>query len=123
MDEQDRYRQGRYLRTHVLGQAHVETAESGATALNHALQDLTTRYGWGESWSRQDLDLRTRSLVTVAMLVALGRPDELRVHLRGALRNGASREEIGAVILHAAVYCGLPAAHSAARVAEEVLRV
>lgn len=122
MDERERYRRGRDLRTKVLGRAHVERAESGATDLNHALQDLTTRYGWGESWSRSDLDLRTRSLVTVAMLVALDRPEELGIHTRGALSNGASRGEVAAVILHAAVYCGLPAAHSAARVVEEVLQ-
>jgi alkylhydroperoxidase/carboxymuconolactone decarboxylase family protein YurZ len=123
MDERERYRQGRELRTHVLGQEHVATAESGRNALNRALQELTTRWGWGESWSRTDLDLRTRSLVTVAMLIALGRPEELRIHMRGAVKNGASREEIDGVVLHAAVYCGLPAAHAAARVADEVFRV
>jgi 4-carboxymuconolactone decarboxylase len=121
MDENDRHRQGRKLRAAVLGAAHVERAESNATPLNRALQDLTTRYGWGESWSRPGLDLATRSLVTVGMLVALGRPEELRIHLRGALQNGATRAQIEEIVLHAAVYCGLPAAHAAARVAEEIL--
>ena len=121
MNENDRHRQGRELRVAVLGAPHVERAESLDTPLNRALQDLTTRYGWGESWSRPSLDLSTRSLVTVAMLIALGRPEELCVHLRGALRNGASREQIEAVVLHAAIYCGLPAAHAAARLAEKVL--
>ena len=122
MDDRDRFRQGRQLRRAVLGDAHVDRAESVDTSLNRALQDLTTRYGWGEVWSRPGLDRRARSLMTLGMLIALNRGEELRVHLLGALNNGVSRDEIGEAILHSALYCGLPAAHGAAHIAEEVFR-
>jgi alkylhydroperoxidase/carboxymuconolactone decarboxylase family protein YurZ len=91
------------------------------TPLTEPLQDLITRYAWGEVWSRSGLPRATRSLVTVAMLVALNRPEELRLHLRGALRNGATPEQLREVLLHAAVYCGVPAAVGAFRIAAEVL--
>ena len=85
-------------------------------------QDLITRYAWGEIWSRPGLDRRTRSCITVAMTVALNRPEELKLHLRGALRNGVTVDELREVLLQTAVYCGIPAANAAFRVAEDVFR-
>src|SRR3982074_1685277 len=85
------------------------------------VQDLLARYAWGEIWTRPGLDLRTRSCITVAMLVALNRPEELALHVRGALNNGVTPEELREVLLQSAVYCGVPAANSAFKVAAEVL--
>ena len=121
MNERERHRRGLAVRRAVLGDAHVERAAQGTSALERAFQDLVTRYAWGEIWTRPGLPRRTRSLVTLGMLVALGRFDELRFHLRAALTNGATRAEIIEVLLQAAVYCGVPAAHSAIQVAAEVL--
>ena len=121
MDERERHRHGMKVRREVLGDQHVAGAVRKTNEFNAELQDLITRYAWGELWTRPGLPRRERSLVTLAMLVALGRHDELRFHLNAALRNGATRDEIKEVLLHAAVYCGVPAAHSAFRVAEETL--
>jgi 4-carboxymuconolactone decarboxylase len=109
------------VRRAVLGDAHVDLAVASTTPLTEAFQDLITRYAWGEVWSRPGLDRRTRSAITVAMLVAVGRHEELAVHLRGALTNGLTREEITEILLQSAVYCGVPAANHAFRVANEVL--
>jgi len=109
------------VRRRVLGDAHVDRAEAARTAFTDEFQDLLTRYAWGEIWSRPGLDLRTRSCITVAMLVALNRPEELVLHLRGALNNGVTRDELREVLLQSAVYCGIPAGNSAFRVASEVL--
>ena len=92
-----------------------------ATPLTKEFQDLITRYAWGEIWARPGLDRRTRSCITVAMTVALNRPDELALHLRGALRNGVTVTELREVLLQTVVYCGIPAAHTAFKVAQEVL--
>jgi 4-carboxymuconolactone decarboxylase len=105
----------------VLGDAYVDRAQSTATPFTNDFQDLMTRYAWGEIWSRPGLDRRTRSCITVAMTVALNRPDELALHLRGALRNGVTVAELREVLLQTAVYCGIPAAHTAFKVAQEVL--
>lgn len=121
MDERERYLRGLEVRRSVLGDAHVDRALSRRTELDEEFQDLLTRYAWGEIWTRPGLPRATRSLLTVGMLVALGREEELRMHLAAALRNGVSREEIREVLLHAAVYCGLPAANGAFRIAAEVL--
>lgn len=118
-DEQRR--RGEKVRREVLGDAHVERAAAAATPLTAEFQDLLTRYAWGEIWTRPGLDRRTRSCVTIAMLVALGRHEELALHLRGALNNGLTRDEIKEVLLQTAVYCGVPAANSAFKVAAEVL--
>jgi 4-carboxymuconolactone decarboxylase len=109
------------VRRAVLGDAHVDRADTSRTELTADFQDLLTRYAWGEIWSRPGLDRRIRSCITVAMLVALNREEELAIHLRGALNNGVSRGEIKEVLLQTAVYCGIPAANTAFRVAAAVL--
>ncbi len=112
---------GKRLRTAVLGEGHVARAEAETTAFSSDFQDLLTRYAWGEIWSRPGLDRRTRSCITVAMLVALNRPDELAMHLRAALDGGVTRDELKEVLLQTAIYCGLPAANEAFRVARDVI--
>ena len=121
MDENERYERGLAVRRAVLGDAHVEAALARGTALTHDFQDLLTRYAWGEVWDRPGLPRHTRSLLTIAMLVALNRPEELRLHIRAARNNGVTPDEIKEVLLHAAVYCGLPAANAAFRLAAEEL--
>src|SRR5207248_3076210 len=110
------------IRREVLGDDHVDRAQASSTPLTRDFQDLITRYAWGEIWSRPGLDRRTRSCITVAMTVALNRPEELALHLRGALRNGVTVDELREVLLQTAVYCGIPAANAAFRVAEDVFR-
>jgi 4-carboxymuconolactone decarboxylase len=117
----DLYQRGEQARREVLGDEHVDRSQANRTPLTAEFQDLITRYAWGEMWTRPGLDRRTRSCVTVAMLIALNRPEELALHLRGALRNGVTRDELKEILLHAAVYCGVPAANSAFRLASEVL--
>jgi 4-carboxymuconolactone decarboxylase len=112
---------GMRVRREVLGDDYVDGAVASSTPFTEAFQDLVTRYAWGEVWTRPGLDRRTRSAITLAMLVALNRPDELALHVRGALRNGLSGEEIGEVLLQTAVYCGVPAARTAFEVASRVL--
>ena len=121
MDERERYERGLAVRRAVLGDAHVEAALARRTMLTQEFRDLLTRYAWGEIWDRPGLPRRTRSLLTIAMLVALNRPDELRLHLRAARNNGVTPDEIKEVLLHAAVYCGLPAANAAFHLAAEEL--
>ena len=112
---------GDRVRRRVLGDDHVDRARAAQDAVTTGFQDLVTRLAWGEIWTRPGLDARTRSCVTVAMLVAIGRFDELELHLRGALRNGVSRDELVEVLLQSAVYCGFPAANRAFDVARRVL--
>lgn len=109
------------VRREVLGDEHVDRAIANRTAFTSEFQDFLTRYAWGEVWTRPGLDRRTRSCITVAMLVALNRPEELTLHLRGALRNGVTVGELREVLLQSGVYCGIPAANSAFRIAREVL--
>jgi 3-oxoadipate enol-lactonase/4-carboxymuconolactone decarboxylase len=113
---------GMAVRREVLGDAHVDRAVAATTPFTAPFQDLITRYAWGEVWSRPGLDRRTRSAVTLAMLVALRSEEELAMHVRAALRNGLRPEEIGEVLLHAAVYAGVPAANAAFAIAQRVLR-
>ena len=120
MDERERYAQGMTVRRAVLGDAHVDRAEHSRNAFNDALQDLITRYAWGEIWSRPGLARETRSLITVALMVALNRPEELRLHLRAALHAGVTRDQVRELLLHTAIYCGVPAANSAFHAAEEI---
>jgi 4-carboxymuconolactone decarboxylase len=120
VDERRRAKRGLAVRRAVLGDEHVERALRGRTRFDREFQDLLTRHAWGEIWTRPGLPRRTRSLVTLAALVALGREHELRLHLRAALRNGVPRAEIKEVLLQMAVYCGLPAANDAFRLAAEV---
>ena len=121
MDERQRHELGMAVRRAVLGAAHVDRATARADALDAEFQDFLTRYAWGEVWSRPGLPRHTRSLLTLAMLVALNRPDEFRMHVRAAVANGATRQEIAEVLLQAAVYCGLPAANAAFHLAKEEL--
>src|SRR5580704_14536058 len=104
----------------VLGDAHVDATLKNRIEFTDAFQDLLTRYAWGEIWSRPGLPRKTRSLLTLAMMVALNRPEELRMHLRAALNIGVTREQIEEVLLQTAIYCGLPAANSAFHIALEV---
>jgi 4-carboxymuconolactone decarboxylase len=120
MDERERFEAGMKIRREVLGDAHVDAAIAKRNAFSEAFQELITRYAWGEVWTRPGLPRQTRSLITVAMLVALNREEELRLHLRAALRNGATQEEIRETLLQSAIYCGVPAANSAFRIAHEI---
>ncbi len=120
MDDRDRYEKGMSVRRAVLGDAHVDRALKNKNDFNQDFQDLITRYAWGEVWTRPGLPRHTRSLLTLAMMVALNRSDELRMHLRAAFNNGVNRDEIKEVLLQTAIYCGVPAANSAFHVAEEV---
>jgi 4-carboxymuconolactone decarboxylase len=121
MSDEDPYQRGMKVRREVLGDEHVDRAQATTTPLTKDFQELITRYAWGEIWARPGLDRRTRSCITIAMTVALNRPDELAIHLRAALRNGVTVGELREILLQTAVYCGVPAAHMAFKVAEEVL--
>ena len=120
MDERKRYDEGMKTRRAVLGDAHVERTLKARTKFNEPFQDLITRYAWGEIRSRPGLPKKTRSLLTLGMLVALNRNEEFRMHVKAALSIGVSKEEIQELLLQAAVYCGLPAANSAFHAAEEI---
>jgi 4-carboxymuconolactone decarboxylase len=121
MDERERYRRGLAVRREVLGDEHVDRALGARSELDADFQDLITRYAWGEVWARPGIPRKTRSLLTLALLVALGRDDELRMHLRAARRIGVTRETIAEVLLQTAIYCGVPAANAALHLAAEVL--
>jgi 4-carboxymuconolactone decarboxylase len=120
MDERERYSSGMKVRRAVLGDAYVEKAQTTKTPFSEPFQDLITRYAWGEIWTRPGLPRNTRSLLTLAMMVALNRNDEFRMHVRAAANNNVTREEIQEVLLQAAVYCGVPAANAAFHIAQEV---
>ena len=117
----ERFEVGLETRRAVLGAEYVDAALERATPFARPLQELVTEYCWGAVWSRPGLDRRTRSLINLAMLTALNRPHELGAHVRGALNNGCTEDEIREVLLQTAVYCGLPAALDSFRVAEKVL--
>ena len=117
----DSHERGLEARRAVLGDEHVDRAVAGTTEFTAEFQDLITRYAWGEIWTRPGLDRRTRSCITLTALVAGGHQHELALHVRAALRNGLSPDEIKEVLLQAAVYCGVPAANSAFAIAQEVL--
>jgi len=120
MDDRKRYDEGMKTRRAVLGDAHVDRSLKNRNKFNEPFQDLITRYAWGEVWSRPGLPRKTRSLLTLSMLVALNRNEEFRMHLKAALSIGVTRDEIQEVLLQAAVYCGVPAANSAFRAADEI---
>jgi 4-carboxymuconolactone decarboxylase len=113
--------EGMRVRREVLGDEHVDAAVARTTDFTRDFQDLITRYAWGEIWARPGLDRKTRSCMTLIALVALGRDDELAMHVRAALRNGLTPDEIKEVLLHSAIYCGVPAANSAFAIAQKVL--
>jgi 4-carboxymuconolactone decarboxylase len=119
--EDSAYDRGMRIRREVLGDEYVDAAAGRTTEFTADFQDFITRYAWGEIWARPGLDRRTRSCITLTALVALGRLDELELHLRAAIRNGLTEREIAEVFLHSAVYCGVPAANSAFAVARRVL--
>jgi 4-carboxymuconolactone decarboxylase len=117
----DSYEEGMRVRREVLGDEHVDRALANSTPLTAPFQEFITRHAWGGAWTRPGLDRRTRSAITVAVLAALGREQELELHLRAAIRNGLSEAEIAEVLIHTAVYAGVPAANSAFAVAQRVL--
>jgi len=118
----ERVEEGMQVRREVLGAEHVDRSLAQVSDFSRPLQEWVTRACWGDVWSRPDLDRRTRSLLNLAMLTALNRPHELALHVAGAVRNGATVTDIQETLLHAAPYCGAPAALESFRVAEEVLR-
>jgi 4-carboxymuconolactone decarboxylase len=122
VDDRSRHQQGMTVRRAVLGDAHVDRAVAATDDVTTDFQDLITRYAWGDVWSRPGLPRHTRSCITLAMLAALHQDEELAMHLRGALRNGVSRDEIVEVLLQVAVYAGVPAANRAFGIAQRVLR-
>jgi 4-carboxymuconolactone decarboxylase len=117
----DERQKGMEVRRAVLGEAHVDRAEASRTPLTDEFQDLLTRYAWGEIWTRPGLDRRTRSCITVAMLIALNRNDELALHIRAARTNGVTVDELKEILLQSAIYCGIPAANTAFGVAAKML--
>lgn len=121
MSEDQLWQQGLQIRKEVLGAEHVERSMAGVSEFARPVQDLVTRYCWGEVWNRPGLERRTRSLLNLVMLTALNRSHELAVHVRGAITNGCTEEEIQEALLQAAVYCGVPASLESFRVAERVL--
>jgi 4-carboxymuconolactone decarboxylase len=120
MDERERFEAGMRVRREVLGDAHVNRSLARLNPFTEEFQDLIARYAWGEIWTRPGLDRRTRSMITLAMMVALNRPEEFRLHVRAAFNNDLGREEIKEVLLQTAIYCGVPAANTAFHMAEEV---
>ena len=115
------FKAGLATRRQVMGDDFVDRALAGATAFTEPMQHYITRNAWGDVWQRPGLDMKTRSLITVAFLTALGKQHELKGHVRGAINNGATAQEIQEVLLHASIYCGLPAAVEAFRTAAEVI--
>jgi 4-carboxymuconolactone decarboxylase len=120
MDDKTRYEQGMGVRRKVLGDAHVNRAQESRTALTEEFQDFITRYAWGDIWSRPGLDHHTRSMITIAMLIALNREAELKMHLRASFSNGVTRDELKELIMHSSLYCGLPAANATMHLAQQV---
>jgi 4-carboxymuconolactone decarboxylase len=116
---QDRFDEGMKLRKQVLGADYVERSLAGADEFSLAMQELSTEYCWGYVWTRPGLALRDRSLINIAMISALNRPHELKLHVKAALNNGVTREEIREVLLQVAVYCGVPAGIDSTRIARE----
>jgi 4-carboxymuconolactone decarboxylase len=121
MDDNERHEAGMRVRRSVLGDEHVKHAEAAKDDFDADFQDLITRYAWGEIWTRPGLPRHTRSLLTIGLMVALNRGEELRLHLRAAANNGVTAAEIREVLLHCAIYCGVPAANAAFHAAKEVL--
>jgi 4-carboxymuconolactone decarboxylase len=117
----DRYEEGMRVRREVHGDEHVDAATARTTDLTREFQELLTKYAWGEIWTRPGLDRRTRSLITISAMVALGREHELELHVRSARRIGVSWDDIREVLLQSAIYCGVPAANSAFAIAQRVM--
>jgi len=122
IEEMTAFEKGLANRRAVLGASHVERSMANVDEFSRPLQELVTAYCWGEIWSRPGLERKTRSMLNIAMLSALNRPHELKLHFRGALTNGVSRDEIREIILQIAIYCGVPVALESSRIAQEVFR-
>lgn len=122
MSDDDRLRSGMRIRREVLGDAHVDRAVAETTPFSAPFQEFITRTAWGDVWARPGLDRRTRSAITLAILTALRAESEIEMHVRAALRNGLTRDEIGEVLLHSAVYAGVPAANAAVAIATATFR-
>lgn len=122
MNDQERYEAGLQVRREVLGQDYVDRAIESADEFSRPFQELVSRYCWGDVWRREGLDRKQRSLINLAMIAALNRPHELKLHIRGALNNGLSREEIREVFLQVMIYCGAPAGLDACRLARQVFK-
>jgi 4-carboxymuconolactone decarboxylase len=120
MDDKDRYEAGMGVRRAVLGATHVDRSLTSRTAFNAEFQELITRYAWGEIWTRPGFDRKTRSVMTLAMLIALKAHDEFKLHVRAAFNNGLTRDDIKEILLAAAIYCGVPAANTGFHLAAEV---
>ncbi|TNV19414.1 4-carboxymuconolactone decarboxylase [Buttiauxella sp. B2] len=120
MKDEEHYQQGMDVRRAVLGDSHVDRTLSQLTPLNEEFQNFITRYAWGEIWTRPGLERHTRSMITIAMLIALNREAELKMHLRAAFNNGVTRDELKELIMHSALYCGLPAANATMHLAQQV---
>ncbi|MEU5566500.1 4-carboxymuconolactone decarboxylase [Micromonospora musae] len=122
MNDRERHEAGMTVRRQVLGDAHVDRAIAGTDEFTDDFQDFITRYAWGEIWTRPGLDRRTRSCITLAVLATLHHDEELAMHVRAALRNGLTPQEVSEVLLQVGVYAGVPAANRAFKVARETLR-
>ena len=120
MDEEQRYANGMAVRRAVLGDQHVDRVQTNVNDFNAEFQNLITRYAWGEIWTRPGLPRQTRSLMTICMMVALNREEELKLHLRAARNNGVSVDQVKEALLQTAIYCGVPAANSAFAIAQQV---
>lgn len=120
MNDDERYQQGMEVRRAVLGDAHVNRTLDNLSPLNEEFQNFITRYAWGDTWTRPGLSRHTRSMITIAMLIALNREAELKMHLRAAFNNGVTRDELKELIMHSALYCGLPAANATLHLAQQV---
>ncbi|MCA1923203.1 4-carboxymuconolactone decarboxylase [Buttiauxella noackiae] len=120
MKDEEHYQQGMDVRRAVLGDKHVDRTLSQLTPLNEEFQNFITRYAWGDIWTRPGLERHTRSMITIAMLIALNREAELKMHLRAAFNNGVTRDELKELIMHSALYCGLPAANATMHLAQQV---
>jgi len=120
--DKELFERGLKVRREVLGAEYVDASIQSADDFNRPMQELVTQYCWGEIWKRPGLERKTRSLLNLAMLTALNRPHEIRLHVRGALNNGVTKEEIAEVFLQAAIYCGVPAAIDSFRIAREVFQ-
>ena len=120
MKDEEQYQRGMEVRRTVLGDSHVDRTLSQLTPLNEEFQDFITRYAWGDIWTRPGLERHTRSMITIAMLIALNREAELKMHLRAAFNNGVTRDELKELIMHSALYCGLPAANATMHLAQQV---
>ena len=121
MDDRERHEKGMTARRAVLGDAHVDQSLAHSSAFNAEFQDLITRYAWGEIWTRPGLDRRTRRLLVITTLIALGRDEELEMHMRAALVEDVTPDELKEVLLQSAIYCGVPAANRAFAIAQQLL--